>query len=258
MKIIISHDVDHLFLSEHYKDTFIPGLLKRSVVEHRKKRTRLGELSKRFAWRLNNIQELHAFNSKYSIPATWFFGMRTGLNLSYHWKKAKTWVHFLRDQGASVGLHGMSYDNKALLLQEKNRLEEVLGSPVNGIRNHYLRMSDSTLAIMNELGFAYDSTEKNTSHPRKIGELTEIPIGLMDVDLLQVSADPTCWPNHSLGMIEKAKRLHVPFFVINFHDVYYSDGWPNFKAWYQTLIKKLYERNFSFVNFDIALRELAQ
>ncbi|HOO76653.1 MAG TPA: polysaccharide deacetylase family protein [bacterium] len=60
-----------------------------------------------------------------------------------------------------IGLHG-SYDSfldAGLLSREKAALEEVTGSPVIGVRQHFLRFSvPSTWRVQEESGFVYDTT----------------------------------------------------------------------------------------------------
>ncbi len=214
-------------------------------------------MARRFSLRLNRIEELQAFNAKHQVPSTFFFGMRTGLKLSYHWHAAKKHVRFLQDAGAEIGLHGMAYNNLEKLREEKERLEEILESPVEGIRNHYLRLDEATLPTMAKLGFKYDSTHTGLDFPSRCGELTEVPISLMDVQLVKYHpCDLSLWVEESWSRIRDAESKGLPFFVFNFHDVYYSQGWPTYKAWYERIVTELGQRNYEFVDFRTAISEL--
>lgn len=60
-----------------------------------------------------------------------------------------------------IGLHGSydSYNNKEILLTEKKLIEEILGQPVSGIRQHYLRFEiPCTWRVQENSGFIYDAT----------------------------------------------------------------------------------------------------
>lgn len=259
MKIIISHDVDHLYLSDHWRDAFLPGLALRSLKSCLRGQLSISAIANRFSFRMNRINELQAFNQRHHIPATYFFGMRTGLKLSYHWRTAKEYVRFLQDSGNEIGLHGMAYNDVEKLREEKKRLEEILELPVEGIRNHYLRLAESTLPTMAKLGFKFDSTQTGLDFPSKCGELTEIPISLMDVQLMKKHpCNLKVWMEESWSRIKESEFKDIPYFVINFHDVYFSGGYLTFKSWYENLVVELKKRDYEFITFRTALDELAQ
>ena len=256
MKIIVSHDVDHILLKEHWRDTFVPGLAKRTTISILRRQISPLTGLQRFTWRLNRIQELQNFNHRFDIPATYFFGMRSGLNLSYHWKAAKPLIAFLENTHSEIGLHGMSFDNASQMKEEKQRLESLLQTPLRGIRNHYLRRDTETLDLMASLGYQFDSTFAGLKNPWLHKGIVEIPISLMDVELLQnVQQSPTAWLTESWRRIRQAEELGLPYFVINFHDIYYSNGWPLFKAWYEQFISQLVEQDYRFTTFNVATTE---
>lgn len=73
----------------------------------------------------------------------------------------------LRGMGHEVGLHGYSYDlrlayRKKRIINEKikrakNKLEDILGEPIYGFRNHSLILTHTMLEVVSEQGFLYDS-----------------------------------------------------------------------------------------------------
>jgi len=259
MDIIVSHDVDHLYLSEHLTDTYIPGLLLRSIKGVVKGGISPRKLPGRFSSKLNRVKELRAFNKSFGIKETYFFGMRKGLNLSYHYTAAKPYIEFLlKEEGVLVGLHGMGYNNKELLKEEKERLESFLPAGYQlGIRNHYLRKDKNTLHFMSELGFAFDSTEYHLEQPRKIGEMWEIPISVMDAGFIGLyKNDFEVIKQKSLRMLQEAEEKNLPYFVINFHDAYFNEAYPDYKNWYEWFIAYLHEKQYRFVNFLDAKNKL--
>lgn len=259
MDIIVSHDVDHLYLSEHLKDTYIPGLLLRSFKSVLKGGISPLKIAGRFTPELNRVKALREFNKSLGIRETYFFGMRKGLNLSYHYSAAKPFVDFLlKEEGVLVGVHGMGYNNKELLKEEKERMKSFLPEGYTiGIRNHYLRRDENTLQYMSELGFAFDSTEYELEHPRKIGDMWEIPISVMDAGFIGLyKNDPEELKERSIKLINEAEEKKLPFFVINFHDAYFSNSFPDYKNWYEWINTYLYNKQYRFVNFLEAINKL--
>ena len=67
----------------------------------------------------------------------------------------------LHGRGFEIGLHGsyLSHRRAAELARQKRQIEEGLGAPVDGIRQHFLRFDASvTWQAQEEAGFACDST----------------------------------------------------------------------------------------------------
>lgn len=266
MKIIISHDVDHLYLKEHVTDSFIWGLVYRGI-----KNTIQGNISlitflKRFPGRLNRIKELHEFNKNAGVKETFFFGMRNGLNLSYDWKDTKPFIDYLLKEEVLVGMHGMGHNSYEMLLEEANRFKTMLPRhyPL-GIRNHYLRMDNNTLGNMDKIGFLFDSTYYNSDNPAYCyadtaflhGNIWEIPIGLMDAGFVpDNSKELIDIKIKTLAKIQKAENNNQPFFVVNFHDIYYSEAYNVYKQWYEWLISYFVEQNYEFIDFAIAVKIL--
>ena len=108
VKIILSHDVDHLFLTEHWKDRFIPVLIFKSLKSLLKGDLSFKGFLKRFNHRLHRIPELIEFNKSHGAPTNFFFGMDNGLSLSYNYKKAAPLIQSLQKDGHFIGTHGMA------------------------------------------------------------------------------------------------------------------------------------------------------
>lgn len=109
----------------------------------------------------------------------------------------------LSEEGHEIGVHGSTYSstNQALLESEKAELEELLGAPVAGIRQHRLNLAiPDTWVSQSGAGFSYDTSlgftaAKGTGfrggtcfpfHPEgPVGVLPilEIPLSLMDISL---------------------------------------------------------------------------
>jgi len=88
MKVIVSHDIDHISASEHYfKDLIVPKHLVRSKIEFLTGKIGIGELANRymelFRNKWHNLDELQSFNKQHSLPNTFFIGVQNGLRFSF-------------------------------------------------------------------------------------------------------------------------------------------------------------------------------
>jgi hypothetical protein len=162
-------------------------------------------------------------------------------------------------EGVEVGLHGQSPDNLNELQEELNRLKEIHQGEILGIRNHYLRKSENTLKYMEACGFKYDSTHMGVTPPFKAGQLWEIPITIMDVTTLSPIRNHfnETWEK-TMQTLEEAQAAQLPYFVVNFHDLYFSDGWKMHRKWYISLIEYFQQNQYKFISFREALSELNQ
>lgn len=257
MKIILSHDVDHLYLYEHWRDSFIPGLIKRTVLDLSRDQLSPRTAIRRFAPRLNNIRELATYNAERGLPQTFFFGMEKGLNLSYSPEAATTFIRELVGMGAEIGLHGMAYQDRYRMQTEKDKLESILCSTPKLIRNHYLRLEPETHSIMASLGYDVDSSIEALEQPQNIDSLWVIPISLMDASLMRRARSRYSeMRSVTRAAFREAEKKALPFFVINFHDIYFSDGYPILKKWYVEFIAECIDKGYEFCWFSDAVREL--
>lgn len=258
MKVICSHDVDHLFIYEHWKDKFIPGLMLRTFADFKSGIIDQKGAYKRFRYRTNRINELVTFNQKNNVPANFFFGMRNALSLSYSSTVAAPIIKDLSDNGAFIGLHGISYDSFAKLNEEKTKLDDILGYKSIGVRNHYLRQNSSTKDLMHNCGFLFDSTdcEPASSHTLDNG-MIEFPISIMDVDVIKPKKKLEEILKETFDIVEMAIQSGQDFFVINFHDIYFEkEAYPLHFLWYVRLIEYLAAKGLQFISFQDAVGKI--
>lgn len=256
MKVILTHDVDHLYISEHWKDRFLLGLFFRSVKSLLMLELSLIGFFRRFKFRTHRIPELIEFNKSIGAPSNFYFGMANGLGLSYHPNRAKPIIRKLLDDDHFIGLHGISFDDKEQMLREKTRLEKIIGREVVGIRNHYLRQSENTKALMAEIGYQFDSTDRGLFNPKKEDGVLSIPISIMDVDVVKQAVSAEEALKSTLEILDKAIEKNLKYFVINFHDIYFDPmSYPNFYNWYLSVVKECQVRGFEFTDFNSVLQE---
>lgn len=261
MKIIVSHDVDHLFWREHFfKDLYISKLLVRSATLALKgvidRKTLFARID---AWndgRINRLRELMAYEKEMQVPATFFFVMRPGKGVAYQAMASQPFIREMLRNNISVGVHGMAYDDPAAMKEEHARFKEISGLETFGIRMHYLRQSTETLNILDQLGYSFDSSKYEVEAPSRMGNMIEFPISVMDTYAVR--------PQHrtidtakayTLKKLEDAEKANLPFFTINFHDMLFNPAYALYKEWFTWIIELCIQRGYQFTNFEKAMPE---
>lgn len=256
MKIIVSHDVDHLSWSEHFfTDLYIQKLWIRSM-----KLTLSGVINLRTAFsrmnfwsdnRMNRVNELMAFEQSRNIKATYFFVMRPGLGVAYQFRDARKIIREVMQIGHEVGVHGMAFDHAEKMKEEFERFKSISGKEKFGVRMHYLRNDEATLQRLSNTGYLFDSTTYGNISPYRVGNMMEFPISVMDVYAVRPghkSIDTA--KKYTLEKLEQAVALKQPYFVINFHDMLYHPAYSLYKEWFEWIIDLCISRGYSFTNFE--------
>ncbi len=262
MKIILSHDVDHLYWQEHYfKDLYLFGTVFRNTKGLIKGDIDFKLYLKRLkCWgRIHRLVELSNFYGKNNIKANFFFGMSNALHLSYKYRSVTSHVNKLISEGHKVGTHGISFSNARQIDLEYRRFKEISNLNAFGIRNHYLRLNGYTHNLFDQQGYLFDSTIESIMHPFKINDMWEIPISIMDASLVvdsQLNQNLEIWKSNTLLKLEKAIKSQIPYFVINFHDPFFSEDFPVIKEWFIWLVNFFKKESYIFITFEEAVKEL--
>lgn len=128
----------------------------------------------------------------------------------------------LAKAGNEVGLHGSfaTYDNAQVFAEQRHRLSGLIGSPVKGVRQHYLRMQPgATQSAMHTAGFEYDATfgfaDRNGF---RLGSadivhqngLDEVPLVWMDRALSKYRGieEPNAWIDDALELAARAREAN--------------------------------------------------
>ncbi|NLF52150.1 MAG: hypothetical protein GX577_13540 [Leptolinea sp.] len=265
MKIIVSHDVDHLTVWEHSYDLVLPKFLVRAILEYGFNKISLHELIERLkCFRANkweNIAELMAFNKAHHIPATFFLGVAHGKGMCYSLKNVEPWINRIRSEGFHAGLHGVAYNSESAIQKEHRLFKEISGTDTFGIRMHYLRNDPKTLNLLAEAGYAFDATVYDQADPFRIGSMWEFPIHVMDGRVVQnkkIAGKPNfkTIQENTIRIIEQSRKSGNRYFSLLFHDRYYSEAFQVFKSWYEWVISYLQEEGYQFSNYLDAMNEL--
>ena len=265
MKIIISHDVDHIKVWEHKKDLIIPKFLARNMIELTSGAISGKECCLRFATlfkdKWHNIEEIIGFDRENKISSTFFIGVTKGMGLCYSIENSEFWINKILQKGFDVGLHGIAFDNSKDIKNEYNVFKKISKLNDFGIRMHYLRNNDNTVEYLNNAGYIFDSTLFELRNPFKVGDIWEFPLHIMDGYLFHKNSR---WQNQTLEQvkdeakrkIDEAYKKDIKYFTILFHSRNFNDSFSSWKNWYIWVIGYLKNNGLEFTNYREAIREL--
>lgn len=264
MRIIISHDVDHLYGREHwFRDLVYPKLWIRETLNLLQRRIPTKEWLVRclscFKHERNYIKEIVAFDRECGVPSTFFFGMAQGSGMSYKPWEAESMIQYVKNSGFSVGTHGIAYDTAEGIAHEKRIFFDTVGFESSGIRMHYVRFTDETFRILDKVGYAYDSTEFDkrsgccVKAPYQVGRLWEFPLTIMDSYL---PYDDKIAKQFTIDVLKRAGDEDIGYCTILFHDVSFSEAYEVYKNWYQWFIGYCKANNMHFISYIDAIQEL--
>jgi len=268
MKVIVSHDVDHITFWEHRKDLIIPKFFIRNAIECLHGHIRFGEAIKRSEVLISNrwhrLPELMSFDVREKVPATYFFGVNNGCNLSYSIRDASTWVQYAIDNGFDVGVHGIGFRTYEEIQREFSTFMHVSGKAHFGIRMHYLRLADDTIKHLSKSGYLFDSTVRATGasvSPYKAGDMWEFPLHIMDGDIIEHGkryGNKTFKEAQLLTRkaIDELYEKQITYLTVLFHDRYFDDAFSVWRDWYIWIIEYLKSSGFEFTGYPQAIEEL--
>lgn len=263
MKIIITHDVDHLFSSDHLTDLIYPKLWVRETLKYHKRQITFEEWQLRmfspFKKERHNIFKLLSYEKKRNIPSTFFFGMNRGLGLSYKAKKAIPIIKLLLESDVTVGVHGIAYKNLDKINKEYETFKQLIGIYPLGIRTHYVRYNENTFQNFSKVGYLFDSSEfdKNKRYcikaPYKVGDMWEFPLTIMDGYLPYNFNDAK---KQTIKILEEAQKCHIEYITILLHDYLFTDAYQQTVLWYKWLLEYFEKQEYEFISFQDAIKKL--
>jgi len=216
-----------------------------------------------------NFPEIIDIENKYRVKSTFFFMHES---FKFNFFKLSNWklslgrykltqpavnkiIQHLDSHGWEIGLHGsyLSYKDFSLLKSEKSLLEEILGHPVAGVRQHYLNLCDETWKYQNQLGFKYDSS---FGYRDNIGfkENKYLPFNPLNNEFVvfpQIIMD-SCIFGKKNRWLEFKKLCDLTektggVLVVNWHQRNFNkQEFPGYPEFYEKMIIELKERNAAF------------
>lgn len=265
MKVIISHDVDHLSVREHNKDLIVPKHLIRNCIEilsgHITPSEMIGRTGDLFRNKWQNLDALTNFDARSGVPSTFFFGVSQGLGLNYSITDAAFWMKKVYEAGFDVGVHGIAFEEIDDIRQEHDSFKLLSGLERFGIRMHYLRLNGTTVDLLDSAGYLFDSSVYSMTNPYKIGRMWEFPLHVMDGHII---CNRSKWQSRTLDqamdatkkILDTAAAGGMHYFTILFHDRYFSDSFMTWKKWYIWLTGYLQDNKLGYINYFDAIKEL--
>jgi hypothetical protein len=264
---IISHDVDHLRSSEHWRDLLLPKQALRAWIELAAGTIPLAEVWRRqsamLGGQLEHIEELLDFDNRNGIRPTFFFGVNRGLGLSYSLRAAEAWLTRLRSRNCELGIHGIAYDDMERMTQERDRFANLSGLNHFGIRMHYLRQDAKTLDRLGSLEYLFDTTGQEKRGPwRHSSGMWVFPLHVMDGWHLmagkrwQIRSAREAFTDTRI-CIEALWESGVDYLTINFHDSYFTTAFASWKEWYERVVAFLQEQDVRFVTYSESIHDLS-
>jgi peptidoglycan/xylan/chitin deacetylase (PgdA/CDA1 family) len=269
--LCLTHDVDELRKTYQYFTRSFRFLKKRDLSGLKNQFLSLSHKIRRKEpyW---TFEELMDLERKLGVRSTFFFLIESakvklfdrrtwrhcGRRYNIRDKKVVEMIRKLHSGEWEVGLHGSfySYNDLNKLKNEKEILEEVLGSKVLGIRQHNLNLDiPSTWRIHEELGFEYDSSFGfndrigfrygaylpfyPVDEKGKMLKLLVIPLAIEDIALFRYE-DP--WAE-CMKMIEEVERKGGVLTVLWHHSVFNELEYPGWAEMYKRIIRVCKEKN---------------
>lgn len=267
IRVIVSHDVDHLFAKDHwFRDLIYPKMWIRTTIELIRHSITLKEwwLRNTSCFRKNrhHINELMDFDEQHGVPSTFFFGMSRGLGMSYKPDEAKSVIQSVYERSFAVGVHGIEYQNRDKMQQEYNTFVRITGFEPCGIRMHYVRFGETTFEKLSRIGYPFDTTEFNKADggtrkaPYKVGRMWEFPLTIMDGYLPQTFIEAQ---KKTIEILNMCVKEGLQYISILFHDYQFCDDYMDIRKWYEWLIEYLEKsESFSFISYAEAIEQLEE
>jgi len=258
MQIIISHDVDHLYPSDHIlRDLIFPKLWVRSFIQLCKRQITFSSFLYRlisiFDKRLNRIPEIIAFDKAYGVKSTFFFGMDNILGLSYKKEKAALWIRYVLDNDFDAGVHGIEISDMRKMKNEYDDFKKISGLSSFGIRTHYVRYDAETFTKMEKIGYLFDTSEFNKKEIElkpdyQIGNMREFPLHIMDVYVIHNNLEQA--KQKTIEVLHEAEKKQLPYFTFLFHDYRFNEKtYLTDKAFYEWFVFYCIEHCHQFVSY---------
>lgn len=231
--IVPTHDVDWISVKSMKGLRTFFGFLRRELLK--------SDLSSLNIPHWNNFKEWMELENKYDVRSAFYFLHKDAGGSTYDFTDVEDVVKDLDKGHWEIGLHGtfQSATNLQNIVREKNSLEKILGKNIQGIRMHYLRISEKSLKLQEETGFKYDSSLETPElfrifHPVvkhvKLN-LIEIPLTLHDGTLfVKRRMEVKEAYRYSCKIIDMASRADG-IVTLNWHQHVFS---PEFKPWLRT------------------------
>jgi hypothetical protein len=250
--VCLTHDIDFVGIRRHKFDHTMWGFLYRAtlggVIELLRGKLTISRLLKRFKAAVSLPLVYAGVLDDFWMPFEWHLEVEKGLPATYflipfknrpgekltmrHSARRATkydvtdlpdWIQTLTQQGCEIGVHGIdAWHSAEKGHQELARVSSMSGQSGAGIRMHWLLCDGQTFEMLEQAGYAYDSTAgynetvgyRSGTHqvfrPLSTRKLLEVPLHIQDgalffpqqLGLSDEAAWPVCW-----NLVENARKF---------------------------------------------------
>jgi hypothetical protein len=267
--VALSHDVDYPEMNKAIE-------VLRYLVSYRlqSRLSKIGDIlqNRETFWKFMDWLELE---QRYQVKSSFYFCGFQGSLFRYLFKTPDPFydvthkpyreiISYIDSQGFEVGMHSsyLAYRSVEQSLREKQRVEESLGKPVWGNRQHYWHLNPNnpveTAIIHNKIGLLYDSSISYSKHSGFRYSICSPfhfydPVGKKPIPTLQLP--PTSMDNHLFGhnkysnfptyqshidALLEAVRTHEGVLVVDYHvRTLNSTFYPGWKESYEYLLQRI-------------------
>jgi peptidoglycan/xylan/chitin deacetylase (PgdA/CDA1 family) len=218
-----------------------------------------------------NFGDIMKLEDKYGAKSSFYFitSDRNIEEVNYNIEELEEELGTIVDNGWEIGLHGgyYTYNDLNSMIDEKRRLEKLIGKKTIGYRNHYLRFKvPNTWELLSKAGFKYDTTlgyadyigfRNGMCHPyipfnlitnKKI-DLLEIPLAVMDCTLFEYMKCNIQQAQEKMRLLIDIVEKYNGVLTILWHNTYMLDDYMKL---YENILKYSYDKNAWITNaYDI-------
>ena len=258
--VCLTHDVD--LLSPHPVRHMLNSARSMSKGRPREAVESAFRMSDRFKGAYHNLKGILDLEEDYSAESTFFFlALDKGdEEYSYALEDQSEDLKLILDRGGEIALHGghETYRSQDQMERMKDRMERVIGSPVSGFRNHFLKFEvPHTWRRLQGSGFEYDATlgfadcigfRNGMCHPfnpfdldsEEWIDILEIPLMVMDCTLFDYMKLDIEGAWKATRMLMDATKENMGVFTILWHNTYFTGDYMDF---YRKILDYAHQNN---------------
>ncbi len=253
LAVALTHDVD---LTRDVGPKHLISLFFKGHWQHLGSELRALQQGRNRYWTFPQLMELY---QRHQWPVTFFFLAKRWEGTHYRYNiRSRRFRQLLRElmaQGHEIGLHSSRYaqSHPRRIVKEKQRLEQVLGEPVKGVRQHYLNLSfPEAWEHFSAAGFRYDSSLASNRTPGFVGgtsfpfqplpsrqtaseDFFEIPFSIMDYNWALLKSSSLTPETYFSSLTQRLKNvqglLNLLWHPSNLAEVRFQPLWQMVIQW---------------------------
>jgi hypothetical protein len=207
-------------------------------------------------------------SKRYGFQSSFYFmsGGKTARDSCYkiNTKHVVSIMRNIQENGFEIGLHISfdAYQNSLMISSEKAKLENVLGNPVFGARQHYLRWkTPDSWRAREAAGLKYDTSLSFADHEgfrsgictpykpfdvleNRVLDVWELPLTVMDGSLYHYQRLSPDEAFHRVNLLVDKVKKYQGVFVLLWHNSSFDElSWPGWSHTFERILEYLHKQN---------------